>query len=101
MSLSKYKIQELKDYFVSKPVYSASIFGSFSRGEENEESDVDILLDLDYSKPIGLQFIQMKIDLEKILNRKVDLLSKNGLDKELQKEIEKDKTLIYERGSQR
>lgn len=43
----------------------------------------------------------MKIDLEKILNRKVDLLSKNGLDIELQKEIEHDKTLIYQRGSQR
>jgi predicted nucleotidyltransferase len=62
---------------------------------------MDILLDLDYSKPIGLQFIQMKIDLEKILNRKVDLLSKNGLDKDLEKEIEHDKTLIYERRSQR
>ena len=96
MSLSKDKIKELKDYFVSKPVYSASIFGSFSRGEDNEESDVDILLDLDYSKHIGLQFIQMKIDLEKILNRKVDLLSKNGLDKELLAEIEKKGFLKFE-----
>ena len=61
MSLSKDKLKELKDYFCQQACSLVLQFlGSFSRSEENEESDVDILLDLDYSKPIGLKFIQMK-----------------------------------------
>lgn len=101
MRLSKNKIKQIEDYFIDKPVVNAFLFGSYSRAEANEDSDVDILVNLDYSQPIGLQFIQMKIDLEQILNRKVDLLSNESLNKDLKEHIKPDKTLIYERGSQR
>jgi predicted nucleotidyltransferase len=55
------------------------LFGSYVRGLADDKSDIDILVDLDYSQRIGLQFIQMKVDLEKLLNSKVDLVSSNGI----------------------
>jgi predicted nucleotidyltransferase len=57
----------------------AYLFGSYVRGLADDKSDIDILVDLDYSQRIGLQFIQMKVDLEKLLNSKVDLVSSNGI----------------------
>ncbi len=42
-------IPAIRQYFKNKPVLRAWLFGSFSRGEEHEESDVDILVDYDQS----------------------------------------------------
>ncbi|HEX9152103.1 MAG TPA: nucleotidyltransferase domain-containing protein [Flavobacterium sp.] len=56
----------------------AYLFGSYSRGEENENNDLDVLV-LDYTKPIGSECIQMQIDLQKLLSKKVDLVSERGL----------------------
>jgi uncharacterized protein len=54
-----------------------AVFGSYSRNEQTEKSDIDILVDFD--KPVGLEFIELAIELEKILDLKVDLVSKNGI----------------------
>lgn len=90
-------LKNLRNYFEGKPVLRAYIFGLVSRNEGNEDSDIDILVDLDYSKKIGLQFIQMKIDLEKLLQKKVDLVSSGGLSPRIKPYIDSDKELIYER----
>ena len=47
-------IEALRNYFSTQPVLKAWLFGSFSRGEETPDSDVDIIVSLDKSKPIGL-----------------------------------------------
>ena len=70
---------------------SLGIFGSFSRNDYQETSDVDILVD--FNQPIGIEFIDLAEELEKLLNMKVDLVSKNGVKPRYLKEIEKD--LIY------
>jgi len=85
------------DYFRQKPVLKAYIFGSFARNESDEKSDIDILVDLDYSQSIGLEFVEMQLDLEEILDRKVDLLSSNAISKYIRPLIDKDKILIYEK----
>lgn len=87
----------IRNYFATKPVINAYLFGSQARGEENSNSDIDILVDLDYSERIGLKFIKMKIELEEILKMKVDLVSSNGLSKHIKPIIEKEKQLIYAR----
>lgn len=97
MKINQENIRSIKHYFENKPVLKAYIFGSVSKNEENEESDVDILVDLDYSRKIGLLFIQMKLDLENLLHTKVDLVSSNGLSPFIKSQIEKEKKLIYER----
>ena len=94
MKIENSQISIIKNYFKTKPVLKAFIFGSNARNEANENSDIDLLVELDYSEKIGLQFIQMKFDLEKLLNKSVDLVSSNGISKHIKSNIDKDKTLI-------
>ena len=44
----------IADYFKTQPVQRAWLFGSFARGEQRPWSDVDILVEFDKEKPIGL-----------------------------------------------
>jgi uncharacterized protein len=97
MNLDERKIQTISDYFKDRPVLKAYLFGSFVHGDADNQSDIDILVDLDYTQKIGLQFIQMKIDLEKLLNSKVDLVSSNGLSKYIKALVDNEKQLIYAR----
>ncbi|MDA3865462.1 MAG: nucleotidyltransferase domain-containing protein [Salinivirgaceae bacterium] len=97
MKLDANKIEIIKRYFETRPVLKAYLFGSYVREEADCHSDIDILVDLDYSQRIGLQFIQMKIDLEKILNANVDLVSSNGLSQYIKPIIDNEKQLIYAR----
>ena len=85
------------DYFKTQPVLKAWLFGSFSRNEQTPDSDVDIIVLLDKSRPIGLKFVGMWSDLEELLGRKVDLVSEGTLLPFAQESSEKDKILIYER----
>lgn len=96
MYLKEKDIQIIRDYFVNKPVLKAYLFGSYSRREADNDSDVDILVDLDYSQHIGLGFVQMKLDLEQQLHKSVDLVSSEAITKRLLPYINKDKQLIYE-----
>ena len=73
------------------------VFGSYVRNEARIDSDLDLLVELDYSKTIGLQFVQMKLDLEQILESKVDLISSKSLSKHILPQVEKEKSLIYAR----
>jgi predicted nucleotidyltransferase len=95
MNLDSSAIEAIKDYFKTRPVLKAYLFGSYVRGIADNKSDIDILVDLDYSQKIGLQFIQMKLDLEKLLNNKVDLVSSNGMSKYIKPLVDVEKRLIY------
>ena len=97
MKLSSEEIRMITDYFRNKPVLKAFLFGSYSRDEAEENSVVDILVELDYSKHIGLGFINMKLDLEEKLHKKIDLVSSNAISKHILPFINNDKKLIYER----
>lgn len=97
MKLEHQKIEVLKVYFKTKPVLNAYVFGSYARGEADKQSDIDILVDLDYTQKTGLGFVQMHIDLEKLLNSKVDLVSSASLSKHIKPYIESDMQLIYAR----
>ncbi len=97
MELDSLTIDLLKDFFRTRPVLKAWLFGSYAKGMADEQSDVDILVDLDYSQRIGLRFIQMQIDLEKLLRTKVDLVSSNGVSVHIKPLIDREKKLIYAR----
>ena len=90
-------IDLLRKYFSTQPVLKAWLFGSFSRGEETQDSYVDIIVSLDKSKPIGLKFFGMWSDLEELLGRKVDLVSEGTLLPFAKESAERDKFLVYER----
>lgn len=65
-----------------------AVFGSYGRGQQTENSDVDILVD--FNKPIGIEFIDLAEELEKLLHVKVDLVSKNGVKPQYFKQIEQE-----------
>ena len=90
-------IQLIAEYFKTQPVLKAWLFGSYSRGEQRSDSDVDILVDLDYSQPIGLRFFGMYEDLKELLGRNVDLVSERTLAPFARNSVDRDKKLVYER----
>ena len=92
-------IKTLQDYFATQPVLKAWVFGSFARGEETEDSDVDLLVVLDRSKPIGLRYFGMWGDLERLLGREVDFVEDGFLEPYAEVTANRDRKLIYERGS--
>ena len=87
----------IADYFKTQPVVKAWLFGSFARGEETPLSDVDLLVQLDYTKLDGFGFFGMWGDLERLLGRPVDLVTEAGLAPHTRESVERDKQLIYER----
>jgi len=97
LKLSNEEIKTIRDYFRNTPVLKAFLFGSFSREDALNDSDIDILVELDYSKHIGLGFVKMKLDLEEKLHKKIDLVSSNSISKHILPFINNDKKLIYER----
>lgn len=97
MTLDTAKIESIRNYFRTRPVLKAYLFGSYVRGMADNKSDIDILVDLDYSQKIGLQFIQMKLDLQKLLNNEVDLVSSNGMSEYIKPLVDVEKRLIYEK----
>lgn len=68
-------------YFVKR----IGVFGSWLRGEQQPESDIDILVEID--GPIGWDFIELNEYLENLLGNKVDLISIKALKPQLKEEI--------------
>ena len=77
--------------FNKYPIHSLAIFGSFSRKEQTESSDLDILVE--FKENIGIKFIDLADELEQLLGIKVDLVSKKGIKEKYLRAIEND--LIY------
>lgn len=93
--------KSIADYFKTQPVLKAWLFGSFARGEETPQSDVDILFVPDFSgKPFTL-FTHggMLMDLQELLGREVDLVVEGTLRPYAAESANRDKKLIYERKS--
>ncbi|NIN00333.1 MAG: nucleotidyltransferase [candidate division Zixibacteria bacterium] len=82
--LRKYK-RTLKERFKVKEI---GVFGSFARGEGLQDSDVDILVE--FSEPIGWEFIDLKDFLGEILGREVDLVTVKALKPQLRDKILKE-----------
>ena len=92
--------QVIADYFKTQPVLKAWLFGSFARGEEREDSDVDLLVKFDRSLPIGLfAYLRMHRELEEKLGRKVDLVEEGTLRPAAQITANRDLKVIYERSN--
>lgn len=71
--LSQQKEQLLKAY----PIKTLGLFGSVVRNDFTPESDIDVIVE--FTQPVGIEFIELADDLEKIFQCKVDLVSRKGL----------------------
>lgn len=68
------------------PIRRLALFGSWARGDAREDSDVDVLVEVDPS--IGLRFVDLGDELEKALGRRVDLVSSRAIKPSLWERIE-------------
>ncbi|MCM3127547.1 nucleotidyltransferase family protein [Paenibacillus provencensis] len=70
-----------REYHVSK----IGVFGSYARDEHSESSDIDILVE--FTRPVGFEFIELKDYLETIFNKSVDLVTVKALKPYMKDEI--------------
>ncbi len=96
MVLSNEQIHLIKSFFMDKPAKKVYLFGSYARGEADAESDIDLLIDWDYSKIVGLEYVVWLSDIKELLHKKVDFVSVKWISPIIQNDIERDKILIYE-----
>jgi len=76
------KLRELKpNLYKDYAVKEIGLFGSFTDDTFTENSDIDILVELE--RPIGWKFFSLELYLEKIFNRKIDLVTKNALKEQI------------------
>ncbi|MBI2631261.1 nucleotidyltransferase family protein [Candidatus Nomurabacteria bacterium] len=72
----------------------AGVFGSFARGEERADSDVDIMID--YNRPFSLlDLIGLENDLKDLLQKKVDVVTENGASKYMKSKMLRDLKVFY------
>lgn len=80
------KLNELKPWLQQEySVRKIGLFGSFANNSQTDESDIDILVELE--KPIGWKFFSLELYLEKIFNRKIDLVTKKALKEQIRDSI--------------
>lgn len=70
-----------KDYAVKE----IGLFGSYSDNSNTEDSDIDILVELE--KPIGWKFFTLELFLENVFNKKIDLVTKSALKEQIKDQI--------------
>jgi hypothetical protein len=97
MHLSKTQLGIISNFFADKPILKAYVFGSYARGDADEKSDIDLLIDWDYSQNIGWGYVSAWRELKEKLNKEIDFVSVKWIDPSLENEINRDKLLIYER----
>ena len=89
---------DVQKYLAKTAITKAWVFGSFARGEETPESDLDLLVDYDKDVQISLlDIVRNKLDLETITHREVDLITNGSLKPFAVESANRDKYLIYER----
>lgn len=91
---------KLQHFFKDQPVEKAWVFGSYSRGEERLDSDVDIMVRFSPGTRMSLlKFSSMMCSLEDLLMRKIDLVEEGQLMNFALASAERDKILVYERAN--
>ena len=93
-------INVIRAYFATQPVLKAWLFGSYARGEQTPDSDIDILVVFDQEngrKVSLLRHIGIALGLQDLLGKKVDLITEGTLLPFAKETADKDKVLIYER----
>ena len=91
-------MNQVQRYLAGIPVVKAWVFGSFARGEETAQSDLDLLVDYDKAAKLSLlDAVRFKLDLERIIGREVDMIENGSLKPFAVPSAEHDKYLIYER----
>lgn len=94
MNLAPQEKEKIVEICKRNDISYCGVFGSFARGEGDENSDIDLLVK--FSKPIGWKFYGIAEDLEVALGKKVDLATERMLNKYIRESVLRDVKMIYE-----
>lgn len=94
--LSSQLTTALQRYFAQQPVERVYIFGSIARGDDTEQSDLDLLVEFAQGATLFDQ-ARMSWQLEDLLHRKVDVIAEKGVSKYIRPFINQDRILVYEK----
>lgn len=99
--MNNHFFEQIKSYLKTQPIKKMWVFGSFSRGEERPDSDIDLLVQYDReNNRVGLfTIIRIQQQLQEMLGRKIDLVEEGTLMPFAVDSANHDKILIYERGN--
>ncbi|MBI2591831.1 MAG: nucleotidyltransferase family protein [Candidatus Brennerbacteria bacterium] len=90
--------EAIKNSKLRDSVEKASLFGSYVRGEESSESDIDVLIEFKPDANIGLfEFVRLQRFLGESMGRKVDLLTPESISKFFREKVLNEAEIIYER----
>ncbi|ATV58045.1 MULTISPECIES: nucleotidyltransferase domain-containing protein [Fusobacterium] len=79
----KYILDKLSQIDKNKyGIFEIGLFGSYAKDNADDDSDIDILVKLEFKKGMYQNFCELQKELEKIFNRKVDLIEKGTFDYE-------------------
>ena len=82
----EHKLQAIKPVLTDKfHVSSIGYFGSYSTGQQNEKSDLDLLVE--FSEPVGWEFFTLERFLEQTMGLRVDLVTRNSLKEQIKESI--------------
>ena len=86
---------------ISKPILikygitRAAVFGSYARGEQKADSDIDLIINYPSEANIGLlTLVELSYELKSALGKKVDIITENGLSHKLKPQVLKDVKVI-------
>lgn len=87
---------QIAEFWRRYRVRELAVFGSAARGEMTPDSDIDLLLEFQPDARMGLfEFVAMERELAALLGRKVDLVSKRGLEPRVRPQVLRDAKVVY------
>lgn len=95
--MEELEMENIKGILSENDIKSASLFGSYARGDFSEKSDVDILVEFKEGKEKGFfEFMALERKLSEVLDKKVDLVTINSVSPYIKDEILRSQKKIYE-----
>ena len=85
--LTPERVLALRELAAKYGVKDLRVFGSYARGEASRTSDLDLLIDIDYSPGVAKRFLSFCEQVEQLLGMKVDVLTQDALDQKLHARI--------------
>ena len=85
--LTPERLGALRELAASNGIRDLRVFGSFARGEAGPDSDLDLLVDIDYGRGVAMRLVRFYQGARDLLGMNVDVLTVDGLDERLHARI--------------
>ena len=78
--LTPEKVASLRDLAARYGVHDLRVFGSYARGDAGPDSDLDLLIKIEYGRGVSSRLVDFVLALQELLGMRVDVVTEGGLD---------------------